>query len=72
MFSTPRERMIYETARTMHDILSKEGSGRGMAYRRGWNGQPYDKTWASYPVYRAGKQNRKEAGPDAKDLPPVT
>ena len=71
MFSTPRDRMAYEKARTMHAVLSIEKSGRGMAYRRGWNGHPYDVTWTSYPVYRAGKQNRKDAGEDAVDLPPV-
>lgn len=69
MFKNPRKQQIYKTALTMHDILSKEGSGRGMAYRKGWNGEDYEKSWVSYPIYAAGRTNRKKMGGD--NLPPV-
>lgn len=54
----------------MHDTLSREGSGRGMAYRKGWNGHPYDPSWTSYPIYCAGRVNRKRMG--GEDLPHTT
>lgn len=63
-FKDPRQQAAYVAARAMHETLAVEGSGRGMAYRRGWNGQPYDRSWASYPVYAAGRDNRKERGCD--------
>ena len=72
MFCSHRDRAAYEQALNMHDTLARESSGRGMAYRRGWNGHPYDPTCTSYPVYRAGRKNRKDAGPDAQDLPNIT
>ena len=69
-FQDPRKATAYEKARTMHDTLAREGSGRGMAYRRGWNGQPYSCKWASWPIYAAGRDNRKSMG--GEDLPPTT
>ncbi|MCP1674352.1 hypothetical protein J2T57_001454 [Natronocella acetinitrilica] len=58
-FKSERARQAYLIARDMHEILIREASGRGMAYRRGWLGQPYDRSWVSYPVYLAGKDNRR-------------
>tara|TARA_Y100000310_G_scaffold341743_1_gene441881 strand:+ start:1939 stop:2160 length:222 start_codon:yes stop_codon:yes gene_type:complete len=69
-FKDPRAAQAYSAARDMHDTLSREGSGRGMAYRRGWNGHSYSRSWASWPVYAAGRDNRKIMGGD--DLPTVT
>ena len=65
-FQDPRKQTVYEQALTMHDILIKEGSGRGIAYRRGFNGHPYDKSWTSYPVYRAGADNAKKIKEEPK------
>jgi hypothetical protein len=69
MFKDPSKEDAYRTALTMHDTLSKEGSGRGIAYRKGWNGHPYDKSWGSYPIYAAGRTNRRKIG--GEDLLPV-
>lgn len=58
-FKDVRKQLAYEYAKTLHNILIKEASGRGIAYRRGWNGQPYEKSWVSYVFYAAGRDNRK-------------
>jgi hypothetical protein len=58
-FKDHRKQAAYEKARTMHNVLAKEGSGRGMAYRRGYDLLEWDRTWCSYPIYAAGRDNRK-------------
>jgi hypothetical protein len=60
-FRDPRKDAAYEAARTMHDALMVEQSGRGNAYRRGYQSpeQGWDRTWTSYPVWAAGVDNRR-------------
>jgi hypothetical protein len=58
-FKDARKQAAYEQALTMHATLIREGSGRGIAYRRGWDGLPWPREWTSYPVYCAGRDNRK-------------
>lgn len=58
-FKDKKKQEAYTKALHMHEILIKEQSGRGLAYRKGWQGHPYDVSWCSYPVYAAGRDNRK-------------
>ena len=69
-FKDARQQAAYEKALTMHNILVREGSGRGMAYRRGFDGLPYCRSWSSYPVYAAGRETRRriDALPEKFDI----
>lgn len=69
MFKDPSKEDTYQKALKLHDLLSKEGSRRGIAYRKGWNGEPYEKSWVSYPIYAAGRTNRRKM--KGENLPPV-
>lgn len=57
-FRDPQRHAAYEAALLMHDTLMVEQSGRGGAYRRGWEGASWPVQWTSYPVYAAGRDNR--------------
>ena len=57
--ATKQER--YEWARKHHHLLAREQSGQGNAYRRGYDypDAKWDRSWGSYPVWAAGRDNRR-------------
>ncbi|WP_018234426.1 hypothetical protein [Thioalkalivibrio thiocyanodenitrificans] len=61
-FRDDLKQAAYEEALGMHERLMREQSAHATAYRRGYLGQSYNKTWASYPVYVADKDNRRKHG----------
>ena len=63
-FRDPRKQHIYVMARRRHERLMAGLNGHANAYRRGFldPDQPWPKNWVTYPIWRAGVDNRKEAG----------
>lgn len=61
MFDSAANRFRYEGFRLEHDILSEADTYEGKSYRAGWDGLKHDPIY-DYEAWRAGKQNRSDAG----------